>query len=81
MEGMNVLKDAGVNFVLTSYFKGYGLGDPAEGAEHTKQVVQNAHQAGIKVLLYVQFLSVMPENSINTRHCSLTITKNTTNTP
>ena len=67
MAGMQVLKDTGINFVLTSYFKGYGLGDPAEGAEHTKQVVQNAHQAGIKVLLYVQFLSVMPENIVSTQ--------------
>lgn len=55
------LRALGVNVVTTRFFKGFGLEAERAEIEETKRFVANCHAAGVRVLLYVQLGSVVPE--------------------
>ncbi len=54
------LADAGVNWITTHFFKGFGLGSEAEEIAATERLIENCHRHGVKVFTYIQYGTVMP---------------------
>jgi len=52
-ETIGELKTLGVNFVITHFFKGFGLAAEAEEIAKTAKFIQDCHEAGIGVGTYV----------------------------
>ena len=55
------LSKLGVNLVTTNFFKGYGIENPEEDIERSKEFISFCHKWEIKALVYIQFRSIMPE--------------------
>lgn len=55
------LAAAGINWVTTHFFKGFGLEAEAEEIASTARLIANYHQHGVKVFTYIQYGSVMSE--------------------
>ena len=55
------LADAGINWVTTHFYKGFGLETEREEIEATARMIANCHKHGVKVFTYIQYGTVMPE--------------------
>lgn len=55
------LADAGINWVTTHFFKGFGLEAEAEEIAATQRMIAHYHRHGVKVFTYMQYGTVMPE--------------------
>lgn len=55
------LSEAGINWVTTHFFKGFGLEVEAEEIEKTRTMIENYHRHGVKVFTYIQYGSLMYE--------------------
>ena len=55
------LRDAGFNCITTHFHKGFGMAAEAEEMEMTRGLIKVAHKHGIRVLVYVQSMSIMYE--------------------
>jgi len=60
-ETIKKLKELGINFVRTHFYKGFGLKAERQEIEKTKKLTKICHKYGIKVELYVQFNNLMYE--------------------
>ena len=60
-EYVKKLAEAGFNCVTTHFHKGFGMAAEAEEMEMTRQLIELCHRYGIRVLTYVQSMSVMYE--------------------
>ncbi len=55
------LAEAGINWVTTHFYKGFGLVAEAEEIAATARLIANYHRHGVKVFTYIQYGTVMPE--------------------
>ncbi len=55
------LAEAGINWVTTHFYKGFGLEAEAEEIAATARLIANCHRHGVKVFTYIQYGTVMPE--------------------
>lgn len=55
------LAEAGVNWVTTHFFKGFGLEAEAEEMAKARRMIENYHRHGVRVFTYIQYGSMMPE--------------------
>ncbi len=55
------LADAGVNWVTTHFYKGFGLEAEADEIAATERLIDRYHKRGVKVFTYIQYGTVMPE--------------------
>jgi hypothetical protein len=55
------LAEAGINWVTTHFYKGFGLEAEAEEIAGTARLIANYHRHGVKVFTYIQYGTVMPE--------------------
>jgi hypothetical protein len=55
------LDEAGINWVTTHFYKGFGLDAEAEEIAATERMISNYHQHGVKVFTYIQYGTTMPE--------------------
>ncbi len=55
------LADAGINWVTTHFYKGFGLEAEATEMAETADMVRVFHRHGVKVFAYVQYGTIMPE--------------------
>lgn len=55
------LAEAGINWVTTHFFKGFGLDSEREEMAQASELVQKYHRHGINVFFYIQYGSLMPE--------------------
>jgi hypothetical protein len=55
------LRRAGINWVTTHFFKGFGLKVESEEIAQTAELIRNYHAEGIKVFCYIQYGTLMPE--------------------
>ncbi len=55
------LADAGINWVTTHFYKGFGLEVEAEEIAATERMIANYHRHGVKVFTYIQYGTTMPE--------------------
>lgn len=60
-ETARVLADAGVNWVTTHFYKGFGLETEAEEIAATARLIASCHRHGVKVFTYIQYGTIMPE--------------------
>jgi hypothetical protein len=56
-----LLAEAGINWVTTHLYKGFGLEAEAEEIAATQAMIANYHRHGVKVFTYLQYGTVMPE--------------------
>ncbi len=55
------LVEAGINWVTTHFYKGFGLESENEEITATAKMIANYHRHGVKVFTYIQYGTVMPE--------------------
>ncbi len=55
------LADAGVNWVTTHLFKGFGLAVEDAEIQDTARMVRNFHKHGVRVFTYIQYGTLVPE--------------------
>lgn len=55
------LAAAGVNWVTTHFYKGFGLKAEAEEMAQAAELIRNYHRHGVKVFTYIQYGTIMPE--------------------
>lgn len=55
------LAEAGINWVTTHFYKGFGLVSEQEAMAATGRLITNYHRHGIKVFTYIQYGTIMPE--------------------
>ncbi len=55
------LAEAGINWVTTHLYKGFGLEAEAEEIAASARMIANYHRHGVKVFTYLQYGTVMPE--------------------
>lgn len=60
-EAAKALSGAGINWVTTHFYKGFGLESEAEEIAATARLIANYHRHGVKVFAYIQYGTVMPE--------------------
>ena len=60
-EYIRKLAEAGFNCVTTHFHKGFGMVAEAEEMEMTRRLIKLCHRYGIRVLTYVQSMSLMYE--------------------
>lgn len=60
-ETAKALSEAGINWVTTHFYKGFGLETEAEEIAATARLIANYHRHGVKVFTYIQYGTVMPE--------------------
>jgi len=60
-EFIRKLADAGFNCVTTHFHKGFGMEAEAAEMEMTRRLIEICHRHGIRVLTYVQSMSIMYE--------------------
>jgi hypothetical protein len=60
-EKAKALAEAGINWVTTHFYKGFGLKAEAGEIAATARLIANYHRHAIKVFTYIQYGSVMPE--------------------
>ena len=58
---VRALAEAGFNCISTHFHKGFGLQAEAEEMEMTRPLIELCHRYGIRVITYIQSLSIMPE--------------------
>ncbi len=58
------LAEAGVNWVTTHFYKGFGLEAEADEMAATARLITNYHRHGVKVFTYIQYGTVMPETIV-----------------
>lgn len=61
LPALQEMSDAGYKLIEIHFLHGFGLKSEAEEIELTREMTENAHTAGIKVLGYFQFFSVQKE--------------------
>jgi hypothetical protein len=60
-ETARALAEAGITWVTTHFYKGFGLAAEAEEIAATARLIDNYHRHGVKVFTYLQYGTVMPE--------------------
>lgn len=55
------LSEAGINWVTTHFYKGFGLEAEAEEIAAAARLIANYHEHKIKVFAYIQYGTIMPE--------------------
>lgn len=55
------LHEAGINWVTTHFYKGFGLESERQEMEATARLIANYHQHQVKVFTYIQYGTIMPE--------------------
>ncbi len=60
-ETAKALNEAGINWVTTHFFKGFGLKSEESEIAATERMIRNYHKNGVKVFTYIQYGTVMPE--------------------
>jgi hypothetical protein len=60
-ETAEALAEAGINWVTTHYYKGFGLETESEEIAATARLIANYHRHGVKVFTYIQYGTAMPE--------------------
>ncbi len=65
------LAEAGINWVTTHLFKGFGLAAEAEEIAATERMIANYHRHGVKVFTYIQYGTVVPETMLAENEHSL----------
>ncbi len=55
------LKDAGINWVTTHFYKGFGIEIEDEEMREAARLIENFHRHGVKVFTYIQYGTIMPE--------------------
>lgn len=63
-ETAKALNEAGINWVTTHFYKGFGLETESEEIAATERLIANYHRHNIKVFTYIQYGTVMPETII-----------------
>ncbi|MBF0245061.1 MAG: hypothetical protein HQL31_07285, partial [Planctomycetes bacterium] len=58
------LAKAGVNWVTTHFYKGFGLESEAEEIAATEKMITNYHRHGVRVFTYIQYGTIMPETML-----------------
>ena len=58
------LAEAGINWVTTHFYKGFGLGAEAEEIAATGRMIANYHRHGVKVFTYIQYGTIMGETLV-----------------
>ena len=61
------LAEAGINWVTTHFYKGFGLGAESEEIAATARLISNYHRHNINVFTYLQYGTMMPE-TIRSEH-------------
>lgn len=64
-ETAKALADAGINWVTTHFFKGFGLEVEAEEIADTVEMIENFHKYGVKVFTYIQYGTIVPETILD----------------
>ena len=59
------LADAGINWVTTHFYKGFGLAAEAHEIDQTARMIANCHAQGVKVFVYLQYGTIVPEALID----------------
>jgi hypothetical protein len=60
-ETARALVEAGINWVTTHFYKGFGLSAEAEEIASTARLIANYHRHGVKVFTYIQYGTIMSE--------------------
>lgn len=60
-ETAKALGEAGINWVTTHFYKGFGLASEREEMAATARLIANYHRHGVKVFTYIQYGTIMPE--------------------
>ncbi len=60
-ETARALAEAGIGWVTTHFYKGFGLAAEAGEIAATARLIASAHRHGVKVFTYIQYGTVMPE--------------------
>jgi hypothetical protein len=55
------LRAAGINWVTTHFFKGFGLEAEADEIADTARLIRNFHRHGVRVFAYLQYGTIVPE--------------------
>jgi len=59
------LAEAGINWVTTHFFKGFGLAAEAGEIDQTARMIANCHRHGVKVFVYLQYGTIVPETMVD----------------